>query len=281
MAIFDPILYTEKQVFMQRLIDSAKAGYVDYVAGKIPLNQALNVVPEFDRAYGVGIKKDARALLKLNGAGDAVLHIWQPQPNHPIHYVLMISEGHHRARQLEALCNLQNHAINVTGFELIFESSRPRGKCSWTWRLSEQIYSAWRKQIGHCSLLQNTAPASSLYARLHRLPRFDAIDLQVSELVDFFRSEWKKRKRDPQFFQPQTPFYPRRLRIFGTSLRQVVMLHIMQRTGRDGMFTSFENEEDMWNQSDYFFVQEVLQTPLFKLSAESGICVVADRKLTH
>lgn len=214
MASFNPMIFDRKSVFMQRIADYARAGYLHWTAGEIPVQKAVMLARKFADLYLVGLSKDARFKRKKLGLGNAVLLLWRVQGEAQTHiqFVLMVSAGDHPAHQLERLQDARLSRIQVTGYELLQLPRKGQVKPAWTWRMTAEAYKHWEFRIEQVTKSRNPRLAAVAFFSLYKSPGFAGIRSQVGYLVKFWRGVWKRVKRSSEaFFPPRTLYFVSRL----------------------------------------------------------------------
>lgn len=225
MATYNPVVFDRKSVFMQRIADHARAGYLHWTAGEIPIEKAAVLARQFADLYLVGLPKDARFKRKKLGLGNAVLLLWEGQGDAKsrIHFVLMVSAGDHPAHQLERLQDIRLTRIQVTGYELLELPRKGQERPAWTWRMTIEAYKHWEFRIDQATKSRNPKPAAAAFYSLYQSPGFAGIRSQVGHLVKYWRGVWKRVKRsDEPFFPPRTLYYVSRLPDRGMRLSMLI-----------------------------------------------------------
>lgn len=214
MASFNPMVFDRKSVFMQRIADYARVGYLHWTAGEIPVDKAAMLARNFADLYLVGLPKDARFKRKKLGLGNAVLLLWEGQgeAKSRIHFLLMVTAGAHPAHQLEPLQDIRSSRVQVTDYELLELPRKGNSKPSWTWRMTDDAYKLWEFRIEQVTKSRNPRLAAAVFFSLYKSPGFAGIRSQVGYLVKFWRGAWKRVKRSNEpFFPPRVLYYVSRL----------------------------------------------------------------------
>ena len=58
MATYNPLVFDRKSVFMQRIADHARAGYLNWTSGEVPVQKAALLARKFADLYLVGLTID-------------------------------------------------------------------------------------------------------------------------------------------------------------------------------------------------------------------------------
>ena len=221
MATYNPLVFDRKSVFMQRIADHARAGYLHWTAGEIPIEKAAAFSRKFADFYLVGLTKDVRYKRKQLGLGNAVLLLWEGQGEFKsrIHFVLMVTSKLHPAHDSEQLQDVRLNRIQVEGYELLELPRVGKDHPSWTWRMTKETYQKWEFRIEQVTKSRNPKQASAAFYSLYKSPGFAGIRSQVGHLVKYWRVVWKRIKRSTEpFLPPQTLYYVSRLPDRGTPL---------------------------------------------------------------
>jgi len=225
MATYNPLVFDRKSVFMQRIADHARAGYLNWTSGEVPVQKAALLARKFADLYLVGLTKDTRFKRKKLGLGNAVLLLWegQAEAKSHVHFVLMVSTGDHPAHQLERLQDAKSSRIQVTGYELLELPRAGQDHPAWTWRMTAEAYKHWEYRIEQVTKSKNPRLAAAAFYSLYQSPGFAGIRSQVGHLVKHWRGAWKRVKRsDEPFFPPRTLYYVSRLPDSGKQLSVLV-----------------------------------------------------------
>lgn len=177
MATFNPLVFDRKSVFMQRIADHARAGYLHWASGEIPVQKAALLAQKFADLYLVGPTKDARFKRKKLGLGNAVLLLWEGQgaTKSYVYFVLMVSAGDHPAHQLERLQDAQSSRIQVTSYELLELPRAGQDHPAWTRRMTAEAYKHWEYRIEQATKSRNPKLAAAAFYSLYQSPGFAGI----------------------------------------------------------------------------------------------------------
>jgi len=190
---YDPVVLTYKSTVMQRLADYVRLGYKFWTAGEVPLARANALARKFTRYYRVDLDRNRRARAKSAGEGCAVLLLWASQPDR-ISWHLLVTAGAHPAHKLERLQDAATDAgrITLTGYELVRLTRKGAAKPSWTWRMSEETYGAWRSRVIELVRHRKVNEAGATLASLYGTPGFAGARRQVGKILTLFKAEWRR-----------------------------------------------------------------------------------------
>ncbi len=194
---YDPPIILYKAVLMQRIADAVRYGYRWHVSGTVPLNKATAFVRKFSSLYLVDARKDARYRRKRDGFGNAILFLWQPQPDGPLPWWLLVTDGDHPAHVLEPLCDGDTVRVQCTGYELVRLTKPGHDRPVLTWRMSKQTYAGWRERIIKTVRTRSSEQLYQAWHSLYHTPGFSGIRSQVGQLVALLRAEWRRSRPEP------------------------------------------------------------------------------------
>jgi hypothetical protein len=209
---YDPPVILHKSVLMQRIADHMRYGYRHWTCGIVSLHKATTFVRKFSSLYIVHAGKDERYRRKRLGLGCAVLLLWQPDPDGPLHWYLLVTEGDHPAHILEKLRDGGHDRVQCTGYELAQLTKPGRERPVISWRMSKQTYDAWRERIINAVRSPTEVPARQAWYSLYHSPGFFGIRSNVGKLVALLRAEWRRSRSEPFPFCQARLHYLQRLK---------------------------------------------------------------------
>ena len=239
---YDPRIITGKSVLMQQVAAYARAGYFYALRGTVPLSRAALFVRKFRDIYVVHLNKDQRYRRKRAGLGNAVLMLWRHDRDVPeLTWVLMVTDGDHPAHTLEPrLRDLRKHdeRFELTGYELVQITRSGARAPSWTWRLTEEGYGAWRTRIVRAVRQNNDMEARQAWYSMHQAPGFAPVRAQTKRLIRLMRAEWARRRATGFPFGPTKLFYLARLPVRTVPLAVLLAAEAVARPRRESGPTS-------------------------------------------
>ena len=221
----NPLIFTNRNVVMQRLADAFGHGYDHYESGSVKVTRIEHLVNKFDMNYQALADRNVRARRKRKGLGNATVIFWLHQDT--VYWWLLVTSpelGDHAAHTIEKLRNarIKEERIQINGFELVELPKLKEAGTKLTWRMNETKYQDWRHSIIDSV---RTASSSSLHHLLYRLwasPGFNGVRSQTGKLVALYRAEVKRRNRKDAAEPPKTLYYLRRLKNEGITLLQLI-----------------------------------------------------------
>lgn len=220
----NPIVLTYKSALMQRLADYVRLGYKFWTAGEVSLARASALARKFSRYYRVDLDRNRRARARRANDGCAVLLLWMSQPDR-ISWHLLVTVGDHPAHKLERLQDATTDAgrITLTGYELVRLTRKGAAKPSWTWRMSEETYGAWRSRVIELVRHRKVNEAGATLASLYGTPGFAGARRQVGKILALFKAEWRRAALPQERFpSPLRLRYLQRLRNNGKRLSHLL-----------------------------------------------------------
>ena len=208
---YDPLVFDRKNVFMQRLADFVRLGFVHYVVGEVRVDRARALSLKFRRLYEVHLHRNQRARLRALGEASAYCLWWRSHTD-TVAFALLLTKGPHAARQLEQLSDATERAgrLVLGDYELVQRPRPDAQKPAWTWRMTEEAYEGWRARILQVVRAGNPFTVGQLVDDLMSTPGFAGVREQVKKLKSLFRSEWKRRRgNQPALVLPRQRFVQR------------------------------------------------------------------------
>lgn len=195
---YDPLVFTSKTNFLQRVQEAVGDGYGHWISGSLPTSKAPDLVRKFKAAYAVHVDKNERYRRKAAGLGNARLFMRWNGEELRIDFFLLVSEGAHPAKQLEKLNDLAKAPLVYRELELVALTFRGRSKPSLTWRMRAETVEAWKQRLHLSTAHNNKRELFACWYSLYRTPGFAGIRQQVGALVVYWRAEWARhRGQDP------------------------------------------------------------------------------------
>ena len=228
---YDPVVLTQKHVFLQRIADYVRLGYRHWTSGEVAANKAKPLIRKFETIYGIGQTRHQRAYARAKGGAGAVLLLYAPssgksqptaersartadvegQTPEKLYWVLVVSIGAHLAQRLERLqdATVPQGRIRFTGYELVQLPRRGQASPAWTWRMSDDTYFAWRARVIQAARRRPEVLADEI-ARLARTPGFAGCRTQVKKLLHLAKGESRRRyPDDPPLRLPRVRYVQR------------------------------------------------------------------------
>lgn len=200
-----------KTLFMQRLQDAARFGYLYYTSGTLDdPNTVHRLTRKFAVTYDTDLSRSAVCRRRRAGEAATKFYVWERQHLTPRYwFVLIATEGIGRVHTYEQLKDLRQDRLTLEGYELVHD-----GRC-WSWQMTRETLHAWRERIHTVAALplprRRTAQdkqgvfdvdAEKILARLYAVPGFRLARRQVGQLVTFMKGEWQR-------LRPSTGVQPR------------------------------------------------------------------------
>ena len=209
---YNPTVFDRKTVFMQRLADFVRLGYVYYAVGEVRVERAMPLASKFRRLYEVHLHRNQRAKNRADGEASAYCLWWRSHADTVV-FALLLTPGPHAARQLERLKDgsAREDRLILGDYELVQRPREGQARPAWTWRLTEDAYLGWRARVLEVVRGGNDFVVGQVVDDLMATPGFAGVREQVKKLKALFRSEWKR---------PRAPSHPPRLRTRATSTRR-------------------------------------------------------------
>jgi hypothetical protein len=162
---------------MQALLTAVSRGYGWHFSGTVAPAKAVALAAKFAALYQTELTEDQRGNRRRRGQGNARLFMHPSYIAPEIRWWIMLTEGAHPAREVEAR-NL--HAVTDARRRLIFldqfeavQLPREGGPVRWTWRMTEAfragLLGRYSELIRHRKDDRELAQALRV---LHRLPGF-------------------------------------------------------------------------------------------------------------
>jgi hypothetical protein len=192
---FDPLVFTSKTVFLQRVQEAVCDGYRHWTMGSVPLAAAQKLARKFKAAYAVDVDKNERYRRKGLGMGNARLLFRWSEEQH-VDFMLLVSKGDHPAHQMEKLIDSARTPVTYRELELVALTFAGRSKPSMTWRMRADTVEAWQKRLHASTAHYNRRDLFLCWHSLYRTPGFAGIRKQVGDLVSFWRREWRQLRGD-------------------------------------------------------------------------------------
>lgn len=209
MSAYNQDVIPSKAVYMQRIADFVRLGYQYWTAGEIHAHRAARLADKFRTYYRVDLDRNRRARAKQHGNGCAVL-LMHPLDAVTLHWLLLVTPGEHPAHKLEQLRDASSRRIRFDAYELVRHTRKGQSTPSWTWRLSDEAYEAWRDRIRATVRSGTDDDLRQLIQSLHRMPGFAGNRAQGKSLQRLLRGEWRRIRRTPPPMLPRL-WYLRRL----------------------------------------------------------------------
>jgi hypothetical protein len=192
---FDPLVFTSKTNFLQRVQEAVGDGYRFWTGGSVPPEAAPGLVRKFKAAYAIHVDKNERYRRKAAGLGNArLLMRWAEEQR--IDFVLLVTPGAHPAQSLEKLRDSAHAPLDYRELELVSLTFKGRHKPSLTWRMRAETVDAWRKRLHLATAHYNRLDLFRSWQSLYCTPGFAGIRQQVGALVSYWRAEWRQHRRD-------------------------------------------------------------------------------------
>ena len=216
----DVLVFDTKTQLMQSLQRNVGEGYYWHTSGTVPLEKARRLVRKFRDSYLIHLTGQHRWRRKKLGLGNARLFLWRENDQAPLTFVLLVTEGDHPAHDLEKLRDARkdDQRLSLTGYELVRHQRSGNAHHSWTWQMARQTYDDWRARIIKAVRHRDRDEMSQAWWSLHHVPGFGGNRHQVRQLVKLFRSEWRRRSKDPWPLKPMRSRYVALMKLGGTPL---------------------------------------------------------------
>lgn len=196
-AKFDPVIFTHKTLFMQRIQEAVGKGYCYYTSGSISPSQAHRLFRKFADLYHVHFDVNARYRAKADGLANTRLFA-RINEDKSIDFVLLASPGTGAIHHLEKLRDVRRSPLIYREFELVRLTLKGRDKPSLTWRLTDETIAAWRQRLHLHTVHYNRLELMRDWYSLYSVPGFGGIRRQIGGLVNYWRQEWRRyRGGDP------------------------------------------------------------------------------------
>jgi hypothetical protein len=166
------------------------------VSGIAQPEKVLPMLDKFARLYAVDRNRLVRSRAKARGLANTILLLHDAKDG-ALSWILLASPGAGAVHEREQLSNaaLRAQRIRIDGYELVrlTRAEKKGGGETWTWRMTEENYQAWRDRIRAC-IREDKDPRQRdrLLDALYRSPGFRGVRSQVGKLVAFFRAELKR-----------------------------------------------------------------------------------------
>ena len=188
---YNPLVYTSKTVFLQRIQACVVDGYCHYATGSLTPASAVGLARKFKSLYAVHCDKNARYRRKQLGEANArwLLHL---NPNLEVDFVLLVTPGVHAAHKLERLVDTTQQPLAYRELELVRLTLKGRSKPGLTWRLNNQAIEGWKHRLHLATVHGNESELRQCWNSLYRTVGFGGVRRQVGELVMHWRKEWAR-----------------------------------------------------------------------------------------
>lgn len=194
--MYDPLVFTSRQVLMQRIGDQVRVGYRHWTSGEVELGRASALVRKFARLYAVDLDRNRRLRAKARGEGNATLMLarFDTESTRLLWY-LLVTAGDNPAHTLEQLRDAGTVVgrMHHAGYELVHVTKRGVDHPVLTWRMSGQNDKSWRTRAIAEARSGNPHRVQLFLRSLYRSPGFSGIRKQVGKIVALFRREWARR----------------------------------------------------------------------------------------
>lgn len=195
--MYDPLVFTSRQVLMQRIADQVRVGYRHWASGEVALEKASALVRKFARLYAVDLDRNRRLRAKARGEGNATLMLahFDTESTRLLWY-LLVTAGDNPAHKLEQLRDAGTVVgrMHHAGYELVHVTKRGVDHPVLTWRMSGQNEESWRTRAIAEARSGNPHRVHLFLQNLYRSPGFSGIRKQVGKVVALFRREWVRRR---------------------------------------------------------------------------------------
>lgn len=212
---FDPLVFTSRPAYMQRIADYVRSDHHRWTSGEVQLDRAHAFVQKFSVLYRIDATRGQRLRLKRCDIASAYLLMYARRAVdgsklRTISWVLLISDGEHPAAVVEKLrdAHAPGERIRLDGYELVQLPRKDSAKPAWTWRMTAERYQTWRDRLVESARKPALHAEHDITRRLYTVPGFAGIRSQVGFLVALWRTEWKRRRAAGDAF----PTLPRQLR---------------------------------------------------------------------
>ena len=203
------LVFRNQTILMQRLADLMRHGYGHYTSGTIACEKVIVLCTKFDKLYFLSDNKARRNYRKSKGLGNAFLLLADLHKNRTLTWWLLVTAGEHPAHKLEQLLHAQHRAqrIRIAGYELVQLPKEKRhvplhkrndGEVRWTWRMTDELYLAWRDKIKSAFRAKNVSVhVHELVTALYQTPGFGRARAQVAKLVVMLQESWLRAGQNP------------------------------------------------------------------------------------
>ena len=222
--MYDPIVFTSRQTFMQRAADYIRTGHVHWTSDIVVPDRMHKLVRKFAQVYGVGLDRNRRFRAKQLGEASAVLLLaFASTARTHIQWVLLVTLGDHPAHQLERLrdATTREGRLHLYDYELVHLTKRASGRRKYpdstsdaggpgattdraeirpaagrvvlTWRMRPDVYETWRQRALAAARGRNDYEVRALLRELYHAPGFFGIRQQVGRVVALLRREFRRR----------------------------------------------------------------------------------------
>lgn len=192
---YDPLVYTSKSVFLQRVQACIVDGYCHYATGTVAPATAVGLVRKFKALYAVDCDKNSRYRRKQQGQGNARLMLFL-NPELAIDFMLLVTPGLNPAHGLERLHDIRRQPLTYRELELLPATLKGRSKPGLTWRLTMDAMAGWRHRLHLATVHGNEVELRRCWNSLYRTLGFAGVRRQVGELVTYWRQEWARYQGD-------------------------------------------------------------------------------------
>lgn len=192
---FDPVVFTSKTVFLQRIQSAVGDGYAHYVTGTVPPAAMAHLARKFASYYAVHCDKNERFRRKKEGLGNARLLLYL-NAERSVDFVLLVTLGVNPAHELERLTDVKREPLHLREYELVLLTLKGRSKPGLTWRLTAATLEGWRERLRLATAHGGEAELRQCWWSLYRTAGFAGVRRQVGELVSFWRKAWAREQGD-------------------------------------------------------------------------------------
>lgn len=223
--MYDPIVFTSRQTFLQRTADYVRTGHIHWTAGVVPVDRVHRLVRKFTRLYAVGLDRNRRFRAKRRGEANAtLLLVWMSTVQTHIQWVLLVTPGDHPAHELERLedAGTREGRVHLFDYELVHLTKRRsvrrrypgsvsdtdhptpagerttsdpgQGRLVHTWRMRLDVYETLRERALAAARGRNAGEVRALLQELYHVPGFYGVRQQVGRVVALLRREYQRRR---------------------------------------------------------------------------------------
>lgn len=221
------LVFSRRELVMQRLMDAVTHGYSFWESGSVSIERSPKLVQKFELNFQTNADRNLRFRRKRAGLGNAKLVLWRDKE--VIFWFLLVTppnSGLHAAHSLERLKGAfkPGERIEIDGFELVRlpkKGAGRKGTCL-TWRMEEKKYQGWRDSIIDSVRKGSSQKLDELLRKLWSNPGFYGVRSQVGKLVALYRAECQRASRKDAPTPPRRLPYVRRMSNYGDRLSNLV-----------------------------------------------------------
>lgn len=189
----NPFIFTKKTVFMQRIGDAVRAGYLHYVRGSIKLEKTPFLVQKFASRYVLNAPRMTDLRARRAQEDTARWLGWLNESTGLVEWFLFYQPGKTICRE-EQWKQPWHDRITLTGYELVRLTKAGAKAPVITWRYTRERYRELHDQIVFCIRGRQDAVLDQLIYSLSKSPGFAGVRTQVKGLWKIVRDEWKRRR---------------------------------------------------------------------------------------